>query len=107
MNNLKKKLGARIKAIRKSKKMTQEKLAELVGLDIPNLSNIERGKRFLSSATLEKLIKALDVSAKDLFDFEYIKSRDDLLKSIQDIIQESTDKDLEYYYRMMNLHKGY
>jgi transcriptional regulator with XRE-family HTH domain len=107
MEYLKKKLGARIQAIRKSKKMTQEKLAELVELDIPNLSNIERGKRFLSSATLERIIAALDVSAKDLFDFDHIKSRDDLLDSIQNIIKESSDKELEYYYRMMNLYKGY
>ena len=107
MEYLKKKLGARIQAIRKSKKMTQEKLAELIGLDIPNISNIERGKRFLSSTTLEKLVDALNVSAKDLFDFDHIKSREDLLVSIQNIIQTSSDKELEYYYRMMNLYKGY
>ena len=107
MEYLKKKLGARIQTIRKSKKMTQEKLAELIGLDIPNISNIERGKRFLSSTTLEKLVDALNVSAKDLFDFDHIKSRDDLLTSIQNIIQTSSDKELEYYYRMMNLYKGY
>ena len=107
MEYLKKKLGARIQAIRKSKKMTQEKLAELIGLDIPNISNIERGKRFLSSTTLEKLVDALNVSAKDLFDFDHIKSREDLLISIQNIIQTSSDKELEYYYRMMNLYKGY
>ncbi len=105
MEYLKEKLGKRIQQIRKSKKMTQEKLAELVGLDIPNISNLERGKRFLSSTTLEKLISALEVEAKDLFDFEHIKAREDLLSSIQEIIQSSTDKELAYYYRMMNLYK--
>ncbi len=49
MGSLKEKLGARIQQIRKSKGLTQEKLAEAIGLDTPNLSNIERGKRFLSS----------------------------------------------------------
>ena len=42
MDSLKEKLGARIKEIRKSKKITQEKLAEMIDIDIPNISNIER-----------------------------------------------------------------
>lgn len=42
MSSLKEKLGARIQQIRKSKNLTQEKLAEAIGLDTPNLSNIER-----------------------------------------------------------------
>ena len=61
MTTLKEKLGKRIKEIRKSRNLTQEKLAEMIGLDTPNLSNIERGKRFLSSETLEKIVKSLNL----------------------------------------------
>lgn len=105
MDELKEKLGARIQEIRKSKKITQEKLAEMIGLDIPNISNIERGKRFVSATTLENIINALDTTPKELFNFDHIKSREELLKEINKILSLSTDKELEYYYRMMNLHK--
>lgn len=105
MGSLKEKLGARIQTVRKSKNLTQEKLAEIINLDTPNLSNIERGKRFVSSETLEKIIKALGVDASDLFDFEHLKTRDELIASIDDILKISTDRDIQYYYRMMVLHK--
>ena len=105
MDYLKEKLGSRIQEIRKSKKITQEKLAEMIGLDIPNISNIERGKRFVSSTTLEKIIDALDVDAKELFDFMHLKPREELISSINNIIKSSTDKEIAFYYRMMCLFK--
>ena len=105
MDSLQKQLGARIKEIRKSKKLTQERLAEIIGLDIPNISNIERGKRFVSAATLEKIINALKISPSELFDFGHKKTRKELISSINNIISESNDKEIEYYYRMMRLYK--
>lgn len=105
VSNLKEKLGKRIQEIRKSKKLTQEKLAEMIGLDTPNLSNIERGKRFVTAETLEKIIKALGVNEKDLFDFEHLKTKEELIKSINEVLSTSKTKDLEFYYRFINLHK--
>ena len=104
MTTLKEKLGKRIQEIRKSKKLTQEKLAEMIGLDTPNLSNIERGKRFVTAETLEKIINALGISEKNLFDLEHIKSREELIASIINILYASETKDVEYFYRMMNLY---
>lgn len=105
MPTLKEKLGKRIQEIRKSKNITQEKLAEMIGIDTPNLSNIERGKRFVSSDTLEKIIKSLNVKEKDLFDFDHIKSKNDLINSINKILIESDTKEIEYYYRMISVYK--
>ena len=42
MKTLKEKLGSRIKYLRKELGLSQYQLSELIGLDIPNLSNIER-----------------------------------------------------------------
>lgn len=58
MHTLKEKLGARIKARRKELGLSQESLAELVNMDTPNLSNIERGKRFMTAETLERIAHA-------------------------------------------------
>ena len=104
MSTLKEKLGKRIQEIRKSKKLTQEKLAEMIGLDTPNLSNIERGKRFVTAETLEKIINALGVSEKNLFDLEHIKSREELIVSINDILSKAETRDIEYFYKMINLY---
>lgn len=105
MATFKEKFGSRIQEIRKSKGLTQEKLAEMIGIDIPNLSNIERGKHFVSSDTLEKIIKALQVEEKELFDFKHIKSRNDLIKEINEILETSNDKDLKYYHKMISVYK--
>lgn len=104
MPTLKEKLGKRIQEIRKSKNL-QKKLAEMIGIDTPNLSNIERRKRFVSSDTLEKIIKSLNVKEKDLFDFEDIKSKNELINSINNILNESDIKEIEYFYRMINIYK--
>ena len=103
MKSLKEKLGIRIQQIRKSKNITQERLVEAVGLDTPNLSNIERGKRFVTAETLEKIIQALEIEEKDLFDFGHIKSRVELINEIQNILNLTNDKELTYYYRLIKL----
>lgn len=105
MLSLKQKFGKRIQEIRKSKGLTQEKLAEMIGIDIPNLSNIERGKHFVSSDTLEKIIKALEIKESDLFDFGHIKSRDEFINDITEIIKTANDKDLKYYHKMISIYK--
>ena len=102
MNN---QFSENLKRIRKEHNLSQEQLAEIIGLDIPNISNIERGKRFVSSSTLEKIIDALEVSPKELFDFEYIKTKSDLINSINEIVMSATNKELIFYYRIMKLFK--
>ncbi len=101
MPNLKRKLGARIQEIRKSKKMTQEKLAELINLETPNLSNIERGKKFMTADTLEKIITVLNVKEKDLFDFEHFMPREDLREKIITETENLSEKELQYLYKMI------
>jgi len=105
MVSIKEKLGSRIQYIRKSKGLTQEKLAEAIGIDTPNLSNIERGKRFVSADTLEKIIHALGISERELFEFEHIQTREELINSINEILKMSETKDIQYYYRMINLYR--
>ena len=49
---LKKELGKNIQKYRKLNKITQEKLAEAVGLEINSISSIETGKYFPSPDNL-------------------------------------------------------
>ena len=102
MKSLKQKLGARIQEIRKSQNLTQEMLAEKIDMDKPNLSNIECGKRFMTAETLEKLAKALNVAEKELFDFGHIQDRNKLIKYLNEEIQNSSDNELMFLYKIIS-----
>jgi len=67
--NIKKLLGARIQEIRKSLKMTQEQLAERIGIEPQNISMIETGRNYPSPENLAKIAKALGVDIFELFIF--------------------------------------
>lgn len=59
-------LGERIKAARKSKGISQEKLAELAGLHPVYIVKVERGKVKASICTYLFLSKALGISLSEL-----------------------------------------
>ena len=58
--------GARVRAIRLSKSLSQEAFAGLCGLDRTYISGIERGVRNVSLVNLHVLAKALDLSLSEL-----------------------------------------
>ena len=64
-----KKFGQRLKEVRNSKGLSQEKLASLAGLHRTYISDIERGKKNVSLQNIEKLSKALRVKVSDFFEF--------------------------------------
>ena len=66
---LNKLLGQKIKEIRESKGLTQQKLAELCDMHTTSIGMIEIGRRTPSLGTVELIAKKLDVDYKDLFDF--------------------------------------
>lgn len=87
MNNLKIRLGQRIKYLRKAKNITQERLAELVNMDITSLSKIETGRNYPQPDTIEKIAKALDIEIFKLFTFSENISNNDYFDSICKNIQ--------------------
>lgn len=63
-------LGKKIKKIRKIKGFRQEAFAEQIGIATNTLSSIETGNAFMTASTLERIIEVLNVTPKDLFDFD-------------------------------------
>lgn len=80
--NLKENLGKNIQKYRKLNNITQEKLAEIIDVEINSISSIERGKYFPSPDNLVKLSNALNVSLSDLFLFKENFSCEDYEKEI-------------------------
>lgn len=59
-------IGARIKAAREQAHLTQEKLAEAVGVSVQYVSDLERGRVGASVATVIRLSQTLQVSCDHL-----------------------------------------
>jgi transcriptional regulator with XRE-family HTH domain len=62
-------VGGKIRVIRKSKELSQEKLAELSGLHPTFVSNLENGKLNCSILSYFKIAEALDTPLAKLFTF--------------------------------------
>ena len=75
MSELKHLIGKRIRDLRKSRKLTQEQLAELIGIGTPNISYIENGKFSPSVETLDKLAKVLQVEPYEIYMTSPYKSK--------------------------------
>ena len=95
--NIKKLLGKRIQEIRKSKKLTQEKVAEFVGIETNSLSNIETGRFYPTSENLEKIIKVLDIHPSELFELEHLQDNKILLSEINKMLIDNPTKIKEFY----------
>ena len=69
--DLEKRFGAKLAYIRKSKKLSQIKLAEIVNMNFNYIGQIERGEANVTIKTVKLLANALDIEVKTLFDFSF------------------------------------
>lgn len=96
-------LGKRIKELIKKKGITQEKLAELIGVEPTALSNVVTGRNYPLFITLEKIINVLDVSFEDVFKFKHQDSNENLKEQIMKILDKNPDKIRDFYKIAMAL----
>ena len=92
--NTKELLGLKVKEYRKLKKITQEKLSEIIGVDNGYISKLEVGQNFPSLKTLEKIADVLDVDLYKLFLFTGENNTD--YKSEINKIYDSLNKEKKY-----------
>ena len=99
---IKKELGKQIKRMRTAIGYTQEELSEMVDISQRALSSIELGYNFATAETIDKLLKALDVTNEELFATNYLKETPVLLKMINRNIAEIGDnpEKLEIIYNL-------
>lgn len=101
MGEIKKKFGEKIKYYRKKCGLTQEKLAEKIDLSCRSLSFLECGVNFVTAETLDKICKTLNVTPKQLFDFEYYPKSKNLKEDISALIENNPEK-LSDIYKILN-----
>lgn len=61
--------GKKIRKIRETKALSQEKFALLINMDRTYYASVENGKRNISLQNIKKIADGFNVSLKDLFDF--------------------------------------
>ena len=64
---LMKSFGKQVAQVRKSRGVTQQQLAENIGMSVVAVAYIETGKRWARLGTLNKIARSLKVDIQDLF----------------------------------------
>ncbi|CDE93725.1 TPA: XRE family transcriptional regulator [Candidatus Gastranaerophilales bacterium HUM_6] len=95
----KKKLGLKIKELRKRKGLTQEQLAELIDMEQNSISVIESGRNFPTLGTLEKIAQILEVNLSDFFNYDYIDDIETIKASTKDIIRKMDDNQIRQLFK--------
>lgn len=88
-----KRLGERIRRMRKAKGLSQDQLAELSGLHTNYVGQVERGEKNLTIETLQKVVEGLDTSLEELFRFLGPMERKDALGQIVEMLAERPTSD--------------
>ena len=100
--DIKRAVGKRIKAVRQRNGLTQDQLAEQVGLSPKYISGIERGVENPTMDNLIRVAKTLGVESYDLFLFgESEDSEKALRKGIDKMLREADREQLQLYFDVM------
>lgn len=92
-------IGLKVKQLRTKRGLTQEKLAECMGLQPQTIAKIETGKRFISADVLSKLCNFFDAAPYVFFippetkytskDLDYISQINSNIEKILKILSKS------------------
>lgn len=97
----KKLLGKRFREIRKKLGYTQEKFAEIAGIEPQSISKIESGKNFPLLSNLDKIAQKLDLNLSDFFVYEHKYSADELKRILNMTFDALPDEDKEKAVRLI------
>ena len=92
-------LGFNIKRLRKEKGWTQEYLAELAGISVPFMTQIELARKQASLEVIEKIAKALDVSYSTLFIQENSESKETIQLQTSEEFLRKINKEISQFLK--------
>ncbi|MBO5551399.1 MAG: helix-turn-helix transcriptional regulator [Lachnospiraceae bacterium] len=97
-------VSGRLKEYRLQKGYTQETLAEKAGLHNTYIGQVERGEKNITLGSLEKILKALDISFSELFDGFDEPRADASLNYPQlcyDLLNSKSEEDQKHLYEIL------
>lgn len=98
---MEKDFGNKLRNLRKYKKITQEKLAEMIDLDIRQIARLEAGKSLPSVTTLLKLCEVFNLTPNDLLLYDANIKIDPTKSDIYDILQLAKSDQLELIKKLI------
>lgn len=94
--NIQMTLGQQVRALRRQRRLTQEQLAELAGVSLQHIGEIERGQGNPTLNSLVKLSDALDISLSELFEnSEQYKSEKEMRDLLHQLVEQSSEPGLK------------
>lgn len=87
------KIGQRIRKYRKANRLSQEQLAETIGISITHLSHIETGNTKLSLSVFVNIAKALSIQTDELL-YDVPQSQTVTKQEILNILETCSPQDL-------------
>ena len=94
--------GKRLKELRTKNKITQEKLAEIIGVEQQQICRIEKGGCFTTIDNLERLAATFKIPIDELFNFKHQKESDALLSELEALLKKASEDRLKLIYRIVN-----
>ena len=95
-------LGNRIKELRITQHLSQDKLGELTGLNGKYLGEVERGNANISINNLSKISTALNIPLTNLIDINHEQNKEILIEELYKIITSANTKQLKLIYKIIN-----
>lgn len=93
-----KSIGKRIRRTREQVGVSQESLADIVGISVPHLSNIENGKTKLSLSVLVRIANTMNVSVDHLLCDNLTNSETIYHHDLYQILQDCSIQELRIIY---------
>ena len=88
------KIGQKIRKYRKAYNLSQEQLAEKVGISVTHMSHIETGNTKLSLPVLADISKALDIRSDDLL-FDSAVEKTIYVEELCAILEDCSPKEVQ------------
>lgn len=102
-----KKFGIRVRTLRQEQGLSQEELADKVGLHYTYIGSVERGEANPTLKNIEKIAHALRVGLPELFSFHTAKESSEPLARIRGrLLDLVKDEDLETSRNIVKILKG-
>ena len=105
MEKIQQQLGARLRSFRIIHQYSIEELAHKAGLNPAHLGKIERGERNFTIQSLDRIVKALEISYALLFDFEEQVSpvENPIIRKTVSYLTTMTAKEQEHIYKTVQM----
>ncbi|WP_053228607.1 helix-turn-helix domain-containing protein [Paenibacillus chitinolyticus] len=106
-NSVLKRIGQRVRDLRKERNLSQEQLGELAGVHFSYIGGLERGQKNISLLNLDKIAQSLDVPLSELFLYgrhlkRTIKSgKEELINEIHESLMSLNESDLKKLQRLI------